>query len=221
MRFRGAVKRVYLFNSTIAAVFLLLTGGCAVIPAKSHADLKVNGVVVERDQLAQAVRAVETTPWPKPEPVSLISRITGGGGERISFSDVVAIYMDVLAAHDNSAGALVSDANGNLADAVVLNDAAIAAVEAPRLSMNDVMLLESAIGALRENRRIYEAAAESLEEQGEGVDPLVMAIIADRYAQAIRDLGDAADQLAERIENDRSRTYAAPDRNAVTNLTGI
>lgn len=198
----------------------MLSGGCAVLPVKSHADLKAGGVVVERDQLAQAVRSVETTPWPKPEPVSLISRIAGGG-ERISFSDVVAIYVDVLSANEDRSGALVSDAHVNLADAAVLNDAAAAAVYASRLSMNDVMLLENAIRALRENRRVYEAAAGELEALGDAVDPAVMETISEEYARAIRRLGDAADQLAERIENDRSRTYAAPDRDAVNNLAGI
>lgn len=214
------MKRVYLLNGTIAAVFFLLSGGCAVLPSKSHADLKADGVVVERDQLAQAVRAVETTPWPKPEPVSLISRIAGGG-ERISFSDVVAIYIDVLSASPDRPGALIGDAHVNLADAAVLNEAATAAVYASRLSMNDVMQLENAIRALRENRRVYEAAAKELDELGDAVDPVVLETISEQYNLAIRQLGDAADQLAERIENDRSRTYAAPDRNAVSNLSGI
>ena len=219
-RFRGAAKGINLHNCAVAAFVLLLSGGCAVLPAKSQADLRPDGVVVERDQLAQAVAAVERTPWPKPEPVSLLSRLAGGG-ERMSFSDVVAVYLDALSAYDNRAGALLGDAGANLADAAVLSDAAMAAASAPRLSMNDVILLETAIGALRENRRVYEAAAKALDEGGDAVDPAAMETIAERYGEAIRTLGDAADQLAERIENDRSRTYAAPNRRTGGNFSGI
>jgi len=220
VRSRGAAKRLYLHNSAVAAFFLIFSGGCAVLPAKSQADLRPDGVVAERDHLAQAVAAVEATPWPKPEPVSLLSRITGGG-ERVSFSDVVAIYVDALSAYDNRSKALLSDAGANLEKAAALNQAANAAVYAPRLSMNDVILLETAIGALRENRRVYEAAAKALRERGDEVDPIAMEAIADQYAQAIRTLGESADRLAERIENDRSRTYAAPDRKAGNNFSGI
>lgn len=192
------------------------------LPAKSHADLRADGIVGERDHLAQAVAAVADTPWPKPQSVSLISRITGaGGGERITFSDAVAAYVDAIYASEKRSFMLISDAQSNLADAAMLNDAAMAAVDAPRLSMNDVRLLEGAIQTLRENRRVYEAAAEKLEQRGAAVDPMVLEGISDRYSLAIRTLGEAADQLAERIENDRSRTFALPERSQVDNLTGI
>lgn len=213
------MKRVYRAKFYLAAAFFLLSGGCAVLPTTSQADLRANGIVGERDQLAQAVKAVEDTPWPRPEPVSLFSRIAGSGGdERVTFSDAVSAYIAALGPAEERMFVLVNDANTNLARATKLNDAALAAVYAPRLSMNDVKLLENGIRTLRENRRVYEAAANELEDSGDAVDPEAIEDISERYGLAIRALGDAADQIAERIENDRSRTYASPERRAVDNL---
>ena len=216
------MKRVYMFNCGMAAAFLLLSGGCAVLPAKSHADLKPTKVVGERDTLAEAADRVDAAPWPKPEPVSFISRIAGASSDaRVTRTDAVAAYVDALYVSDGRLVQLVSDARDNLARAETLNDLAQAAAFAPRLSVNDIAVLESAIRTLRENRQIYAAAAKELAKRGEYVDPSQIDAIRDAYKDAIRALGETADQLAERIENDRSETYAAPDRSIVRNYSGI
>ena len=218
------MKRAFWLNGCAAALFFLLSGGCAVLPVKSHADLRPDGVVGERDMLVEAAKAVETTPWPKPQPVSLISRIAGGGdSNRVTFSDSVAAYVTALHAPDGSVGPLAADARGNIADAVKLNDLARAAIHAPRLSTNDVTLVENAIRALRENRRVYEAAAKELKNSEGFIDPIEIEMIVHDYRAAVRALSETADRLAERIENDRSRTYAGPDRAVADtlNLSGI
>ena len=216
------MKRVYGFNCGMAAAFFLLSGGCAVLPVKSHADLKPNSVVGERDALAAAADGVEAAPWPKPEPVSFISRIAGGSsGERVTRSDAIAAYVDALYVNEGRLTKLLSDARNNLARAAELDELAQAAAFAPRLSVNDIAILESAIQTLREHRQIYAAAARELAKRGEYVDPSQIDAIRDAYQNAIRALGETADQLAERIENDRSETYAAPDRSIVTNYSGI
>lgn len=195
----------------LAAMAFLATAGCAVLPSKSSSDLKAP--VAERAMLAGAAEEVEKAPWPKPEPVSFIARITGGGGDdRVTRSDAVEAYLSGL----NPAGArypqLAAHARTNLLAARQLNVAARQAVDAPRLAMNDVALIEGAIQALREHREIYAAAAKELARLGEPVSDESIDAIRDEFREAVRMLGETADVLAERIEHDRSSTYASPDR---------
>lgn len=185
----------------------------------SHSDVKA-AYNAERDNLAVAAQAVEATPWPKPENVSFVTRITGGGGDRVTRSEAVDAYVDSLQPTGARFQKLASDAWRNLAAADRLNLVAVNAVNAPRLSMNDVVVIEGAIQALRENRAIYAEAAKDLEKAGEPVNEHECDAIHDAYASAIKALGDTADLLAERIENNRSETFAAPERKNVENYTG-
>ncbi len=193
-----------------AAFVLLFSGGCAVNPLTSQSDAR-RETVAQRDLLADAVRDVETAPWPRVEDVSFFSRITGAGDDdHMSRSKAVDIYIDDLQPQGARFYKLASDASANLAAADRLLVAADGALAAPRLSMNDVVMLESAIQALRENRQIYVSAAKQLEKAGEPVDEDRLEVIRDAYASAIRELGRSADALAEKIERDRTQNYAAP-----------
>jgi len=210
------VKRI---GCGIAAILGVLCSGCAVIPMNSHSDVKA-AHNAERHNLAAAANAVEATPWPKPENVSFVTRITGGGGDRVTRSEAVDIYVDSLQPAGARFQKLASDAWQNLAAADRLNLVALNAVNAPRLSMNDVVLIEGAIQTLRENRAIYSEATEDLEKAGEPVNDDECDAIHDAYASAIKALGQTADLLAERIENNRSETFAAPEGKSAKNFSG-
>ncbi|PQA88378.1 hypothetical protein [Hyphococcus luteus] len=204
-----------------AAFVLLLSGGCAVNPLTSQSDAR-REVVAEREVLADAVKAVETAPWPRVEEVSFISRITGAASDdRMTRSKAVDVYLEALQPEGARFFMLAGDANANLAAADRLLAAADGALAAPRLTMNDVVMLETAIQALRENRQIYVNAAKQLEKDGEPVDETRLNAIRDSYASAIRELGRSADALADKIEQDSTENYAAPEPLHRRNFSGV
>jgi len=179
-------------------------------------------VATERDVLADAALAVETAPWPKPEQVSLVSRLTGAADDdRVTREDAVDTYLNALQPKGARFRTLAIDARANLAAADRLARAANNALSASRLPMNDVAMIETAIQALRENRQIYVEAAHQIEKSGETIDDLQLDGIRDGYAAAIRDLGKAADALADRIEEDRSSTVAEPEPKYRRNFSGV
>jgi hypothetical protein len=180
-------------------------------------------LAAEHDQLANAALAVETTPWPRPEAVSFVSRITGADdSERVTRSEATEIYVDALKPAGDRFSQLSLDARSNLLAAENLLRAADNALAAPRLTSGDVAVIESAIQALRENRQIYTSAARHIEKAGEPVDNDQLEILRDDYAAMIRSLGRSADALAERIDDDRNESYAAPAKPSVRrNLSGV
>ena len=201
------------------ASLVIVLGGCAVMPLQSN---KKYVATPERDLLADAALAVETTPWPKPQSSSLVSMLTGGSEEpRLSRSDAIAIYLNDLQPVGARFGQLSIDARANLHAADRLNLVAQNALSSPRLSKNDVTALEDAIKALRENRQTYVAAAKQLEKVGEPVDEMQLDAIRDGFKYAIKDLGKTADALADEIDRDKTQTYAGPEQPDVDNYSGI
>lgn len=202
--------RIGRMSGVAAFVFFTLAGGCAVNPIFSQNETDPH-VVAERDLLVDAARDVEAAPWPAPEPVSFVAMIAGASGEgRISRSDAVAAYVNGLHPAGLRFRQLAVDAETNLHAAQRLARMAQNAVAAPRVTMNDVVTVEGAIQTLRENRKIYTKAAHELEKLGEPVDGEKVDAIRTAYAEAIRNLGETADALAERIEKDRTETMATP-----------
>ena len=194
----------------LAAGGLLLISGCAVNPLSSSADARHNSAA-ERDMLADAARAVETAPWPQVEEVSFVSRLTGAApDDRMTRGKAISLYLDELRPQGARFHQLADDAQNNLAAAERLLAAAESALSAARLTKTDVVMLEQAIQALRENRQIYLSAAKQLEKAGEPVDESQLDLIREAYAGAISELGRAADALADRIEKDRTENFAAP-----------
>ncbi len=161
--------------------------------------------------LADAARAVETAPWPQVEEVSFVSRLTGAApDDRMTRGKAISLYLDELRPQGARFHQLADDAQNNLAAAERLLAAAESALSAARLTKTDVVMLEQAIQALRENRQIYLSAAKQLEKAGEPVDESQLDLIREAYAGAISELGRAADALADRIEKDRTENFAAP-----------
>lgn len=192
--------------------------GCALNPIKSASPAPI----AERDLLADAAKEVEAASWPAPESASLISWITGAADkDRVTKEDAVAVYAASLEPEGARFPQLVADVSRKIERAEALRAIALQAAEAPRLSMNDVVVVENSIQTLRAHRDIYIDTARALERSGEPVaKPAVNAIRAD-FSRVIRDLSDAADELAARIEADHSSTYAAPDADAAGASSGL
>ena len=192
------------------ASIAFIIGGCAVIPHNSQTSLRT-APVAERDFLTQAVAEVKIAPWPKPQSVSFVTRIAGGGGEkRVTRSDAIDAYLIDIQNVSDPIRRLESDARANLSAAARLDHAAANALAASRLSMNDVALVEDAIMALREQGQIYTASAKALKKTGAPVSDATFDMLHDEYRATIKQLGKTADLLAEQIEHDRSQTFAAP-----------
>lgn len=204
--FRGS-KGVRLTGAVIIAFII---GGCAIVPHQSQTSLRTSSAS-ERDYLTQAVANVKAAPWPKPQQVSFISRMTGGGGEdRVTRSDAVEAYVDDIQHAADPVQKLKNDASANLIAADRLQDAAINALASSRHAMNDVILVEEAIIALRENGQIYVAAAKFLKKSGVLTDDSTIDVLREEYRSAVRQLGETADILAEQLEHDQSQTFATP-----------
>lgn len=201
-----------------AAIFFLHAAGCAVFPTQSASDLKAP--LAHREILAEAAAAVEKAPWPKSEPVSLLARMTGGG-DRISRSDAIAYYMASLEPAGARFSVLAGHARNNLDAAHALNDAALRALDAPRLSINDVVLIEGAMQALRAQGEIYTIAARQIAKAGESVDEARLEILREDYREAIKTLSVTADLAVERIAHDESATMAGPDETVRRNFSDL
>ena len=191
-----------------AVAVMALTGGCAVNPISSQLNAK-HETTAQRDLLAEAAREVEKAPWPKPEPVSFVSRMTVGAIDSgFSKADAAETYAAALQPEGARFSLLEADAEANLAAANRLLGIAENAVFAPRLSGNDISIVEDAIQA-------------QIEKLGEPVADDRVDAIRDAYNLAIRDLGEAADALADRLDRDQSENYASPAKPRVHNLSGV
>ena len=74
-------------------------------------------------------------------------------------------------------------------------------------------LLEDAIGDLRETRSIYVSALKKLDVEDAQIDRLK-----GDFDKAIKDLGVAADQLAQSAMKKRARNFAGSEMRAPANL---
>ena len=209
----GVVRFVQVTRSVLVFFALFTATGCVFGPAQSDtSQYSYKTPIAERDLLAEAAEQVGIAPWPKPQSVSLFSRIAGGGDEaRFTKSDAVAHYVDALVANGGF-DRLTRDAGATLAAAEALNLAALEVMEAPRHSMNDVVLIETAIQTLREHRQIYDEAGEKIEKHGLAIDDAALEEISDEFRQSVKTLGKTADLLADHIDEDRTATYASPSR---------
>lgn len=149
----------------------------------------------------------------------MLAWITGDAKDRFTKSDAIAFYVDVLPAQGRFS-ALLADADRTLNDAEKFHAVANNTVRAARVTSGDIALVEECIRALREQRDIYTAAAEKLEDAGDFVDDRQIAQMRRRFGAVVRALGDAADDLAERHGNDRNATIAASARVLADNAQG-
>ena len=198
---------------TIVSGFLLVAGvaalnGCATVVMDGAAGVK--SASAERDALKSAAADVSAAQWPKPSSVSLGERLTGViavSDERVTKKDAIAHYVVALNGAGDPQAKLLSDAERQLQAADRLIRAAENAADAVRPAMSDVAIVESVISDLRQARDIYLASLEEIAV--EDTSDTRRAIKAD-FNRSIAEIGRAADVLADRVANDRTRTMAQP-----------
>lgn len=188
-------------------------GGCAIGPAGPLQAGQARTQVAERDLLAEAAAEVDRAQWSTPQSVSLISWITGSGDDKgLSRSAVVDQYAGALSAKAQPFETLLQDGHSQLNDADRLFAAARVTLGASRVTMNDIVLVEDAIQKLRIDRDILSDTAKALDKAGLATDDDRLGAMKLGFSGTIKQLSEIADLLADRLENDRTSTYAGPDR---------
>jgi hypothetical protein len=175
-----------------AFLFILAAGCSTVIRPEGSSDAAP--ATTERNALSVAAAALAVAPWPKAEQASLIATMTGAAEaeEGVSRGDAADAYEILLAGRIDPTGALMEDAGKHLEAARALAAACNVAVDAQSVAMDDVDLVERGIAALREARAIYVDVFERLDGEREARRALKR-----DFDDAARELGDAADRLAE------------------------
>lgn len=193
-------------TQALSAVVVLFSAGCSTT-IKSDAWLLEQAATEERAALADAVSRVAETRWAKPSSSSFAERLTGTDlKDRISRKDAAGEYVKTLMASNDAEAALMSDARDHLAAAEDLKGATEAARASPRPRLADVALVEDAISDLRETRSIYLASLEEIDGADENEKALRRA-----FDAILRELGDAADALAERAMEQSSGNFAGSE----------
>lgn len=167
----------------------------------------------ERDALVRAAGEVSKTPWPKPQNASFGAMLTGavaGSGDRITETDAAEIYLAALGAGDQRHVSLLADADRHLSAAAALADATGTAAESLRPSKSDISTVEAAISDLRGVRDMYQLCLKRLAKDGEDIDPDALRTLRAAFNDAIEEVGDAADALADAVAEDRTETFASP-----------
>ncbi|MCB2113434.1 MAG: hypothetical protein R3C42_00205 [Parvularculaceae bacterium] len=198
-------------GAAFAVLALAAASGCSTVIKTSAGESAVDAA--ERLALVEAAAEISAAPWPKPSSSSLADRLSGERGEKISRKDALDAYLVRLDDDDNPEQAVLTDAARHLSAASALENAAQAACDAQSPRLSDVSLLEDAIGDLRETRSIYVSALKKLDVEDAQIDRLK-----GDFDKAIKDLGVAADQLAQSAMKKRARNFAGSEMRAPANL---
>lgn len=198
----------------------LAASGCTTVVLSDNKTPAERSVAVERAQLARAAQEVSKTRWPKPEQESWRARLIGfeDSGADVTSSDALDFYIAALRAESDRSERVLADAEQHLRAAAGLVRAAEAAADAVRPAMSDVSIVEGAIGDLRQTRDIYLASLKALARDGDTIDAERTRDLKHAFNDAIRDIGAAADVLADRVANDETNTLAGPRRNTAGSL---
>lgn len=186
-------------------------GGCSTV-LFSENNSAARTAAIEREALIDAAETVSRTNWPEPEKVSWQARIVHIGADRVSESDAIGIYLTSLGATGDRYSKVLRDAEGHLRAADGLALAAANAAQSVRPVMEDVSVVEDAIGDLRQTRDIYVESLKILAKQGEPVSSSTVRELKSDFDAAIKSLGAVADELADRIADDDTETFAGPAR---------
>lgn len=201
-RSKGGLRR-----TVVAACAILASSACSTV-IKNEAARENQAGAEARQALQQAAEEVARVPWPKPSSSSFADRIAGAGadGKRVSRDDAIKVYVAALAETADPETALMAEADRHLRAAGALMDVAAVATDSPSPRLSDVALIEDAISDLRETRAIYIASMKKLNAEDRDADRLK-----DSFDRVIKDLGEAADELAENAMNRRSENFAGSD----------
>ncbi len=188
----------------IIAAAGLCAAGCSTV-IKTSPD-GVDAADPSRLALVEAANAAAWSPWPAPSGNSLADRLVGGETSEtdITREAAIAAYVAGLEKSGDSRKALFADADRHLKSARELKSAVNDASQADHPALADVAIIEGAIANYRENQSIYVAALKEIDADEDDVRQLK-----DDFDSAIRDLGKAADKLAESAMRRRASQIAA------------
>lgn len=177
--------------------------GCSTVIKTASQDDTAS--LAERAALLNAAAGAAWAPWPKPSSSSIAERLAGGEPalERVSRDDAVEAYVDQLKNAADGPAVLMSDAGRHLAAAKTLKAVAEEACDAASPRLSDVAILEDAIADLRETRTIYVASLKKIDAEKDIVEQ-----VKRDFDQALKELGDVADQLAENAMKRRADNFA-------------
>ena len=198
------------FGILTLLTFAAFLNGCATVVMNSDAARVVSA---ERDALKTAAADVADVNWPKPQAASMSERLTGivagPKKERVTKKQAIEVYVAALETAPDPQAVLIEHAETQLRAADVLIAAAEDAATATRPAMADVAIVEGAISELRQSKEIYLASLDLVA----GDDPAVKNVkrgLKTDFNRAIREIGAAADVLADRVARDRTETMAQP-----------
>ena len=207
---RGVKSSAKRLAAMLFTVGLLSATGCTTTVVNPIATSDAQSTA-HRD-VRVAAEKLSVVDWPKPTDLSLTARLAGvvsGDDDRVTRSDAIESYVAILEQTPQPATRLAADADKNLRAAEALAIAAEQAAYKPAPSMDDVDVLEKAISDLRQTRDIYLASLREIT-----VDPETSSVLGralkDDFARALKNIGDAADLLADRAAQSRAQLMAKP-----------
>lgn len=189
------------------ALVSLAAAGCSTVIKTSSGDDDAASAT-ERAALMEAAAGAAWSPWPKPSSSSIAERLAGGDerSDDISRDDAVEAYVGALKSAPDGEADLIKDAGRHLDAAKALKDAAEEAGESPSPLLSDVALVEDAIADLRETRTIYLASLKKIGGEKDTAERLKR-----DFDEALKDLGEVADELAEKAMKRRAENFVQPD----------
>lgn len=197
-------------RAVLAAMAFAAAGCSTVIKTSSENDTES---AAERAALVEAAADAAWSPWPKPSSSSIAERLAGEEErpDQVSRDDAVDAYVGVLKSLPDGESVLIEDAGRHLNAAKTLKAAVEVARDSSRPRLSDVALVEDAIADLRETRTIYVASLKKIDGEKETLEKLKR-----DFDEAIKDLGDAADELAENAMKRRAENFAGPEFSAAS-----
>ncbi len=197
----------------ISALSLLSIQGCSSV-VMSGGPGASEAISTEREALRTAAKDVTAVNWPKPTSRSFDLGFTGiisSSKEKVTKRDAVRAYAAQLAAMGDAKARLVEDAQTHLMAADILIRACERTALFAKPQMSDIAVVEGAIGALREAKEVYIAALKVVVED-EDTERFVTRGLKSDFIRAIRDVGEAADLLADKVADNRRKDMADRDR---------
>lgn len=178
--------------------------------------------VTQRHALIAATAKLQNTPWPAASKVSAKEKMVGllfgqGDNAKITQSQALETYLVSLRAAPVPRDAILADIDQTLQHARnVAEEGRLAATSYPP-SMDDLGVLEEAIGDIRICREMYVNAMKELRADGH-VTKQDIREVKSAFTQSIRDVGRTADLLADRADDsDRAVQYASPSSTDLDN----
>ncbi|MEX0645075.1 MAG: hypothetical protein WD076_07180 [Parvularculaceae bacterium] len=160
--------------------------------------------------LISAAAAVSRADWPRADRGFWGDNFAGLSGGDADKDEMVEAYLASLAPGPTRINAIQADAWNKLHAADGLVEAAYSAADAIQPAAADVAIIETAIGDLRECRDVFVASLKAASKHGDPVDGADIRALKAAFNDSISELGAAADELADRVASDRTKTYARP-----------